>query len=331
MSGYVDSCDLKCQVSITLSHNNLIGKAMDKKFCGPMRPVGWLALFVAVFVANMPGAQAQDRFDVSRAGSASAQTVIFIPGLGTPGDVWSDTAVSLGDSADTHIISVAGFGGVAAFGEGQDAEEGGFIAPLVAELADYIDTNQLNDVTIVGHSLGAQIALQLSVARPEIINKVVVVDSAPFFARLFNPAVTPQQAAAYGQSMGAQMAALPREQYLGFTRKGLAIQSITAEGQARVYGYMEASDQGTIARAMAEVAGGDFRFVLPGVSASVTILVAWADPSPLTAEEIIAVYTDQYSSLAHSTVKRMEGSRHFIMLDQSDAFMAALRLVLDGG
>lgn len=53
---------------------------MDKKFCGPMRPVGYLALFVAIFVANMPGAEAKELFDVSR--SASGQIGNVIPGPG---------------------------------------------------------------------------------------------------------------------------------------------------------------------------------------------------------------------------------------------------------
>jgi pimeloyl-ACP methyl ester carboxylesterase len=325
MSGSVDICVTACQVTFTLSHNNLIGTIMDKKICGPMKPVGWLALFVAIFVANMPGAQSQERFEASRHGAASEQTIIFIPGLGSPGDVWAETVDTLGHSADTHIISVAGFGGVPA---AQTAGEGDFIAPLVTELADYIDAHQLEDVTLVGHSLGAQISLQLAVTRPEAITSVLVIDSAPFFARLFNPTVTPEQAAAYGQSMGSQMAVLPREQYLGFTRQGLAVQSMTQEGQARVYGYMEASDQGSVARAMAEVAGGDFRPVLPGVRADVTVLVAWAEPSPMTAADLLAVYAEQYAGLAGATIKIVDGARHFIMFDQSDVFMAELQIVL---
>lgn len=295
---------------------------MSKKICGPMRPPGWVAIIVAILVANIGDADGQERFTVSRSGDPAAQSVILIPGLATSGDVWTQTVGELGASADIHVVSVAGFGRVATVGQGA------FIHPVVVELGTYIDAEGLHDVILVGHSLGGQIALQVAAAHPDVVSRVLVVDSAPFYARLFNPAVTAEQAAAYGQSLATQMSAMSREQFLASSRQGLAIQSISEEGQAQVLAYIEASDQQAVARAMGEIAGSDFRPVLDDVTARVTILTAWADPSPVTAERLQAMYVDQYSRLANAQVKVIAGARHFIMLDQPEAFMIELRSVL---
>jgi len=296
----------------------------SKKICGPMKPLSWAVIGVIIAIISANSAKADDAalFEVERAGSASQQSIIFIPGLATPAEVWSETVVALGNTADIHLISVAGFGGIPAAGEGA------FISPLVNALAEYIDGHELDQVTLVGHSLGAQIALQLAAARPGKVDDILVIDSAPFFAALFNPAVTPQQAAQYGQGMAAQMAAMPREQFMEMTQQGLAIQSISENGQMKVLGWMESSDQQVVARAMGEVAGGDFRPVLSEVKAEVSILIAWAAPSPVSEAQLLAIYQGQYDDLENSRVQVVRDSRHFIMLDQTDVFMEHLQSVM---
>lgn len=295
---------------------------MRIQLCQPWTPLRWFLVAIALVACIAANSDAQTRFEVERTGVPGAPGIILIPGLGTPGEVWADAVAELGDSVDAHIITAAGFGDV------PPAGEGAFLVPLVEALAEYIDAESLSDLTIVGHSLGGQVALQLAASRPERVSHIVIVDSAPFFARLFNPAATPEQAAQYGQMMAGQLAGMPREQYLATTRQGLAIQSISPEGQSRVMGWMERADQGAVARAMGEVAGSDFSPVLPQVGAEVTILVAWAAGSPLSADQLLTVYEGQYAALPDAQVHIIADSRHFIMLDQPAAFLDAVRAVL---
>jgi pimeloyl-ACP methyl ester carboxylesterase len=295
---------------------------MGRKLTGSHRIGFWIAIFMSVFVAVTANASGQTRFDVERTGSRDAAAVIFLPGLSTPGEIWMSSAAAFGHQIDAHIVTLAGFGGRPAPGEGA------FMAPVVDELAAYIDAHELDDVTIIGHSMGAQIGLQLAARRPDAVRDVVVVDSAPFFARLFNPTVTAEQAAQYGQGMAAQMTAMPREQFLAVSRQGLPIQSNTPEGQARVGNWLEHADQQAVARAMGEVAGSDFRSTLADVGARVSILVAWDEGMPLTADQLETVYRGQYADLANASVQIIADSRHFIMLDQPDAFQDVVREVL---
>lgn len=266
-------------------------------------------------------AMADPTYIMERRGQEGQRSVIFIPGLASHGDVWHATADSL--DVDAHIVTLAGFGGLAP-AERTDS----VVETAVADISAYIEAEGLEDVVLVGHSMGAQIALQVAAAETDEVSAVVVVDSAPFFARLFNPAITVDQARSYGLSMSAQMASMPRESWLATSRQGLPIQSMTAQGQARVMSWMEASDQATVATAFGEIAGTDFSPVLAEVQAPVRILIAWSPAMPVSGEQIEAGYAAQYATLPDYDIVRIEPSQHFIMLDQSEAFTAQVRQVL---
>ena len=289
----------------------------------------WVTIAISIFTANLPESEAQEptglRFVVERRGVSGGRPVVFIPGLASAGAVWDAAATSIEDGHDLHIVTLAGFAGVPAVDP-----IGPFIERAVGGLADYLDEEGLQDVVLVGHSLGAQIALQLAAARPDAVGQILVVDSAPFYAALLNPTITPEAAAQYGAALRTQMAGTPREQFLGFARQGIAIQSITESGQKQVMEYMEASDQAAVAQAMGEVAGSDYRPMLAKVSATVTVLAAWSDGTPYSSDQLRTVYEDQYAGLADVDIHVVANSRHFIMLDQPDAFADALGRVLTG-
>ncbi len=289
----------------------------------------WVTIAISIFTANLSESEAQEptglRFVVERRGVSGGRPVVFIPGLASAGAVWDAAATSIVDGHDLHIVTLAGFAGVPAVDP-----IGPFVERAVGGLADYLDEEGLQDVVLVGHSLGAQIALQLAAARPDAVGQILVVDSAPFYAALLNPTITPEAAAQYGAALRMQMAGTPREQFLGFARQGIAVQSITESGQKQVMEYMEASDQAAVAQAMGEVAGSDYRPMLAKVSATVTVLAAWSDGAPYSSDQLRALYEGQYAGLADVDVHIIADSRHFIMLDQPDAFADVLGGVLNG-
>ncbi|MHA6289205.1 alpha/beta fold hydrolase [Maricaulis sp. CAU 1757] len=287
----------------------------------------WTAIYaslIASVVATDSDADVpvESRFAVEHTARDAGRAVLFIPGLATPGDVWDGT-VARSCGADLYQITVRGFGGA------DDPVDGPVMAPLVDELVAWVDGLDVDTVDMVGHSLGGQVALQLAERRPDRVGRVVVVDSAPFFARLFNPAVTPEQASGYGAMMAQQMAGAPRDAYLAQARQGLPVQSLTETGQAQVMRWMEQADQSTVATAFGEVAGTDFTPHLDGVRADTTVMVAWAEGAPYSADQVRALYAQQYQSLDGVDIEVIEGARHFIMLDQPDAFSAALTRALE--
>ena len=62
-----------------------------------------------------------------------------------------------------------------------------------------------------------------------------------------------------------------------------------------------------------------------------TVLVAWAPGAPVGAEALAGVYSSQYAGLESVEIGVIEGSRHFIMLDQPDAFAERLAAVIANG
>lgn len=285
----------------------------------------WLIIVIAIVTANISAAEPASgpRFVVERLGEGRFRPVVFIPGLASAGNVFDAAATKFASDHDIHIVTLAGFAGVPAVDPVSP-----YIEQAVGALTNYLDSQQLQDVVLVGHSLGAQISLQLAAVRPDVVSRVLVIDSAPFYAALFNPGVTPEAASNYGAQLGAQMAAAPREQFLEFARQGLAVQSITELGQQRVMESMSKSNQMAVAQAMADVAGSDYRPILTKVSAPVTVVAAWSEGTPYSVENLRAIYEGQYDQLANADINIIANSRHFIMLDQPDAFAALLGRVL---
>jgi pimeloyl-ACP methyl ester carboxylesterase len=278
------------------------------------------SLTVGLAVAALgAAAAAEDRFVVDRHGSESEKTVFFVPGLASSGATWDGAVAGLGDTADIHVFTLAGFAGVPPV-----ETDGSFVESAADAIADYIVAGGYTDIAVVGHSLGGQVALQIAARAPGTVNAVMVVDSVPFFARLFNPAATPEQAAASGQMFAAQMGSLPNEQFLAMMAQGLPVQSLDTGFHATLTEWFAASDQAIVAAAFGEISGRDFSPVLEQIDVPVLVLAPWAPGAPVDAETIEAMYAAQYAPLESAQVEIIEGARHFLMIDQPDAFNARL-------
>jgi len=102
--------------------------------------------------------------------------VIFIPGLGCPGNIFDDAIERIDAAVDggieAHILNLAGFAG-----------EKPIKPPLAAktrkELIRYIRSRKLDHPIVVGHSFGGFIAYWLGATSSDALGGVVVVDAGP--------------------------------------------------------------------------------------------------------------------------------------------------------
>jgi pimeloyl-ACP methyl ester carboxylesterase len=69
--------------------------------------------------------------------------VILIPGLGSPGEVWSGTVAHYCGKRQCHVLSLAGFAGQPAIGTP-------LIATVEQQLSDYIREHQLEHPVVIG-------------------------------------------------------------------------------------------------------------------------------------------------------------------------------------
>ena len=265
-----------------------------------------------------------DRLTVELAGKEDGPDVVLIPGLSTPRAVWDDTVRNLAGCYRLHLVQVRGFGNA----PGANAE-GPVLNPLVKVVADYID-DMIFDAgrgkpKIIGHSFGGLIAMKVALAIPEKTSGIMVVDSLPFFGVLFGPTATVEQVEPQAKAMraGIQAATQP-----GLDSRTLATMSRTEEGQARVGIWTQQGNPIVAGQVMYEVMTTDIRNDLLENKVPITMLYPINPDSPFPEEMTENNYKTSYAPVPNATLKRIDNSAHFIMLDQPEKFAEAVEAFL---
>ena len=252
--------------------------------------------------------------------------VILIPGLSTPRAVWDKTAAKLKDKYRLHIVQVRGFGDAP-----RDNAEGPVLEPFVAELANYIEKDIMSNnggmpPSIIGHSMGGFSTMKLALAHPGDVKHAMVVDSLPFFGVLFGPGITAKniepQAAKMRDALASNSTQSPDE-------RTLQTMSATKEGRMQVAEWMKTAAPAVSAQLVYEVMTSDIRPDIAGLRVPVTMLYPFDKEGPFPAESVDTIYTRAFESADSVTLKRIDDSRHFIMIDQPDAFAKAVTAFLD--
>ena len=96
-------------------------------------------------------------------GSGSGQPVLYLPGFACPGSVWAGTMQHLEGPYQNHAVTYAGFGGVPAVAPRQ------WYAAVRQALIDYVTAHQLTNLTIIGHSMGGNLAVDVAAALPQTV------------------------------------------------------------------------------------------------------------------------------------------------------------------
>jgi pimeloyl-ACP methyl ester carboxylesterase len=272
--------------------------------------VSGLALGSAdVFAAADP----PTRFSVAVTGQGP--NVILIPGLATSGEVWDATVKHLAPSHRVHVVQVAGFGGADA---GVNRADGDVLPALVAELVQY--AARLERPAIIGHSLGGLIAIEVAAQKPDAISRVLIVDALPFFALTMSPSATVDMANQMATMMRNQLMAQTDAQYSASAPMTAARLAKSPTARVNVTRWAAASDRTVVAKAMYEDIVTDARPRLPQIKAKTTVLYAFDSTMGLPQAVIDSLYSGAYTGLPGVDLKRIDGSYHFIMLDQPDAF-----------
>lgn len=248
--------------------------------------------------------------------------VLMIPGLASGAEVWTEACAALQPGVQCHLVQLPGFAGSA------PVPNEPYLEAQRDALRAYLKDKGLSGVDIVGHSLGGNLALMLAAAEPQQVRRLVIVDSLPFLAALRNPAATPEQAKQMGAGMRAQMKSQGDKPMPEAQHKAMA-QGMTrsAEGQQTLVRWGLASDPATVAQAMSEIWGGDFRPLLPKVEQPTLLLGSWAAYQPMgaTLESTRALFERQYQGLKHLRIAMSEKGFHFLMWDDRDWLAGQLR------
>ena len=296
-----------------------------------MRKPFVIATLFALLVANLAVTHARaaepaacaaplvERERVTIAVEGSGPDLVLIPGLSSPRAVWDATAAKLKDDHRLHIVQVRGFGDAA----GPNAE-GPVLDPMMHDIAAYIGQCVTGAgrpaPAIIGHSLGGLTGLMLAAREPGTVGKLMVVDSLPFFGMLFGPTATVAAVEPQAAAMRTMLAARPNAEA---DERTLQIMSATDAGRAQVRAWTATADAKVAAQLMYDDMTTDLRPEIGAIAAPLTVLYP-LDASAMPGDRVDSLYKGAFAAAKDATLKRIDGSRHFIMLDQPEAFARAV-------
>ncbi len=294
-------------------------------FCSPFSRA---AFALAVLLAGPATQPAAAQTTATRAAAAhpaftvrvvgQGRPVILIPGLTCPGAVWDETVARYQRQYQCHVVSLAGFGGVAA----QQPVPAHLLQGVRDQLLAYVQAQKLTKPAVVGHSLGGFLALWMASTAPAALGPLEIVDALPFFSAIQNPATTAETARPMAEQMRQQVAqgrltmAAERQQVAPLVSDTARLTQVARWGLA--------SDPGTVAQAMYDMYTTDLRADVARIQQPVLVLSSWAGYKAYgaTKESTRAIYTQQYAELPQARIELSEAGRHFLMYDDPQCFFA---------
>lgn len=246
--------------------------------------------------------------------------VILIPGLASSREVWAGLATTLRQQYRLHLVQVAGFAGSPAV----PSVDGRVAAPVAEAVADYIRSQHLEAPAIVGHSLGGEVALMLGARHPERVGRLMVVDALPFYTLLIDPTATAETASAQASTVRSAMLAAPAVQAEAMQRVAIDRLAKTAAVRPALVDAALRSDRQAVADATHELMITDLRPELGDIQAPLEVVYAYDSMYGIPAASVDATFAKAYAGARGVTFKRIDGSFHFIMLDQPQALAEAV-------
>lgn len=252
--------------------------------------------------------------------------VIFIHGLFCSGAIWDETVAHYKKDYTCYEITLPGFAGQAPI-SGDSV-----LKTFTSELAAFIRENQLNKPSIVGHSMGGWLALQLAVLYPDLPGKLVCVSTGPFLpAFITGAAATPENSRSMAVMIKKNMSALTPDRIRDaqqYITHGMVTDSANTQ---KIMDMAIRSDSRTQGEVMYELYTTDLRDQLGAIRCPVLALGDWLAYKDYGASRggVLDNYQQQYKKAPQTIFAINDVSRHFIMLDdpawfyeQVDAFLS---------
>lgn len=279
----------------------------DKAEARPAEPAG------AAPYAQDGAAFTSDRLSVQVIGAGP--DVILIPGFGSSREVWRPLAERLSATHRVHLVQLAGLAG-----EPWSHGDGPFVQPVIEALAAYVKAAGLEQPAVIGHSMGGLSALMLAQQHPDLVGRVMSVDSLPFFSALYGPQATVESAAPFAEQAAAGILNADEAGFRagqGQSAVGLARDPATRVAMVE---WTVASDRHAMAAAIREVMTTDTRPGLAAMTTPVWAVYASDADGGAPAAMADALWGREYATLPGVTLIRVDDSRHFIMADQPERF-----------
>lgn len=266
--------------------------------------IGFLMLFVAW------SAKAQQAFKVEVKGTGTP--VMFFPGFGCPGELWSETVEQISENYECHVFTFAGFGTVPPI-------ETPWFETIKTEIETYVKALQPQKPILVGHSLGGTLALWLASSHSDWYGKVIAVDALPCYAALMLPNYNGEKLS-YDTPQSNMMIQMDTASFQAMNAQSVSYMSLKKDKHKLMSDWMNVVDRQTYVRSYIDMLNLDLREGIAAIQIPVVVLAA-ANPNLQTVKP---TYDSQYQKLPGVKFLFAEQSAHFIMFDQPEWFIRTL-------
>jgi pimeloyl-ACP methyl ester carboxylesterase len=283
-----------------------------------------LSFMMGIAITSANPTAANKAFKVKVSGTNKSGNILFIPGLGCPGEVWNEAVAVLEKNYACHVFTLAGFAG-------QPALKSKTMLPVIKEqIIAYIEKKQLKDVTLIGHSLGGFMSFWIAAERPELVKKMVSVDGLPFLGGMQNPAATSESMQPIAERMKKHILKPVKKEVARKNQFRTLKTMINSQKHIeQVLNWNLTSAPEAIAQAMYELYTIDLRQKVANIKAPTLVLgVWWGKEYGAPLESIQQTYKSQISKIPQHQLFIHKEAKHFIMYDDQAWMMQKLTVFL---
>ncbi len=246
--------------------------------------------------------------------SGAGQPILLFPGFTCTGEVWEDTVTELSKTYECHVFTFAGFGDVPPL-------EKPWLPKIKIAVQEYTKEKQLENPTIIGHSLGGALGLWLTTEENHPYSKLIVVDALPATGALMIPNFKSENMA-YESPWNQQLLEMDEAAFAQMATQMAAGMVLDTEKHPLLKQWIINADRETYVYGYTDLLKLDLRQDIANIDIPVTILAA---THPYGLEMAKSTYDSQYSALDAYNIQFAEGSAHFIMYDKTTWFMEQLK------
>lgn len=267
-----------------------------------------IMLFFAA-VCNIFGQEKTYPFEVKKTGKGK-QSLLFIPGFASSGDVWNETTAKFEKDFTCYTLTMAGFAGAKPEADPtfKDWEKG---------IAAYIKDHKIQKPVIIGHSMGGGLALAIAADYPELVGKIVIVDTLPCLAAISNPAFTSKENNDCS-AMISTFTAMPDEQFKKMQNQSIPRLLADTSMQDTVIDWSMRSDRKTFAKMFCDFSNTDLRETIKNIQCPSLILLEAYFVSLKPSIEA------QYKNLKNANLQYSTKGLHFIIYDDKEWYFNQL-------
>jgi pimeloyl-ACP methyl ester carboxylesterase len=268
-----------------------------------------ITLLFSALCLNVFGQTKSYPFEITKTGKGK-QSIIFLPGFASSGDVWNETKSNFEKEFTCYVFTMAGFAGV-------KPQSNASFMNWETEITNYIKDNKIEKPIVVGHSMGGGLALAIASDYPELIGKIVVVDALPCLSALMDPSFKVKENNDC-TSMVSQMIAMPDDKFYESQKKFLLRLLEDTSKQDLLLSWSVKSDRETFAEMYCNFSNTDLRDKIATIKCPSLILLEayFANLKP-------AIET-QYKNLKTANFQYANKGLHFIMYDDKEWYLAQL-------